>query len=87
MAVDSRNRRAAVINFLLPFANLNPNPDGDIDVAADRAQMGHAYNGFALSDSLPVGRTRKRRHSMAYYSPYSPLITMPPTHPILPEER
>lgn len=87
MAIDTRDRRAAVINFLAPWINLGPDPDGGIDTAPDRELMGHAYNGFTLSGTLPAGRGRKRRQVVAYFSPLSPPHTMPPTHPILPWER
>ena len=50
MAIDSRDKRASAIAFVLPFIAIGATPDGDITSEADRQQMAWSYRGIAASD-------------------------------------
>lgn len=43
MAIDTRNKRGSALGFLQPSFQVFPNPDGDISIAPDRAQMCRLY--------------------------------------------
>ncbi len=40
---DTRNKRAACVNFSLPFGRVYPNPDGNLTTAADREHIALSY--------------------------------------------
>lgn len=52
MAVDTRNKRASILGFVLASAIVFPNPDGTID-GPDRQQIAYSYSGIS-----PVVATR-----------------------------
>lgn len=43
MAINSRNRRAASTQFMLPFVVAPPKPDGSLGNVYDRMHMAHMY--------------------------------------------
>jgi len=49
MAIDTRDERAAIINYKLPMARLYPNPDGSLAAQADRQQIAGEFPGIAAS--------------------------------------
>ena len=50
MAIDSRDKRAACVAFVLPFTILAPTPDGTITSVADRQQIAWSYRGVEAQD-------------------------------------
>ena len=63
MALNTRDKRAAVIGYKLPVARVYPNADGSLAAATDRQQITGEYPGIAAS-SPPVGggATNMLRH-------------------------
>ena len=53
MAIDSRNKRFSMINFLADLPWALPNPDGTIG-ATDRAMLLNLYAGISLGEVVAV---------------------------------
>lgn len=53
MAIDTRNKRFSMINFLADVPWALPNPDGAIS-AADRAMLLNLYVGISLGEVVSV---------------------------------
>lgn len=68
MAVDTRDKRSAVIGYGLAFVQVFPDPDGTLDEAGDRVHLAYLYRGItpggpeALlgNDGLLLLRRRRR---------------------------
>jgi len=63
MAVDTRNKRASLVSFALPFGRVFPAADGAISTA-DRKHLGFSYPGIAAgapseeaSEGIPFSPT------------------------------
>jgi hypothetical protein len=50
-AIDSRNKRASIINIAEPSGRVYPNPDGTID-ANDRQQTAYSYSSITIYNEL-----------------------------------
>lgn len=59
MPVDTRNKRASAIGFVLPSRVVYPNPSGSLATAALRVQIAYSYAGIvpAAFTLIPDGRT------------------------------
>lgn len=53
MAIDTQNKRASVVGFVSAPTVAYPNPDGDLDVQADRQQMALTYAGVEAAVAEP----------------------------------
>ena len=53
MAVDTRNKRFAILQMYNQAIQILPNPDGTID-EPDRSQYAHMYNGIDLQGAIIV---------------------------------
>jgi len=62
MAIDTRDERAAIINYKLPMARLYPNPDGSLAAQADRQQITGEYGGIAAASPTPGNIMMLRHH-------------------------
>jgi hypothetical protein len=53
MAIDTRNKRASVLN-IEKSGRIFPNPDGSLAIVSDRQQVGMVYAGIS-SGAAPTG--------------------------------
>ena len=70
MAVDTRNKRASLVSFALPFGRVFPAPDGTI-ATADRKHIGYSYPGIAVGAPPPSSGALIRKARGKLYFPGS----------------
>lgn len=61
MAIDTRNKRAAVIGFDGPYRSVFPNPDGSLSNQSDRQHMAWKYPGI-LAGGAGAAFLRRNRY-------------------------
>lgn len=56
MALDTRDKRASMINVALPFGRVFPNPDGSLNIVSDRQQISmlYAFGGVVAPTFNPI---------------------------------